>query len=118
MSVEKFWKELTFHLTEWTYLALTMLCQLHRNWESEVMVWRLNQVHSNQEPVGMGPVVDRDLPGFQHSLAVNWVQMIAEVLLASYPFERNTIVHADVLHQCDAWWDNWLDFLGQAGSKI
>ena len=65
MSVEKFWKELTFRSTEWTYLALTMLCQLHRNQESKVMVWRLNQVHSNREPVGMGPVVDRDLPGFQ-----------------------------------------------------
>ena len=42
----------------------------------------------------MGPVVDRGIPGFQHTLAVNWVEMLAEVLLVSYSYIRSKVVHA------------------------
>ena len=66
----------------------------------------------------MGPVVDRDLPGFQHTLAVNLVQTLAEVLLASQAYVCSTVAHVDVFVRGGAWWDNWQDFLGRAGSKI
>ena len=82
------------------------------------MAWTLNQVFGNRESVLMGPVVDRVLTGFQYTLAVNWVQMLAKVLVVIYPSVRSKVVHADVLQSCDAWWDNWQDFLGRAGSKI
>ena len=47
------------------------------------------------------PVVDRDLPGFQHTLTINRIYMLAEVLLESYISLRSMVVHDDGLHLCD-----------------
>ena len=65
----------------------------------------------------MGPVVDRDLLEFQHTLAVNLVQMLAEVLLASFSSVYSKVIYADGLHLYAVWLDNQQDFLGLAGSK-
>ena len=66
MSVDTYRKELSLQAGEWTDLASTMLCQLHSNREFELVARTLNKIFGNCEYLVMGPIVDRDLLGFQH----------------------------------------------------